>query len=34
MVGWYHGLYGHEFELAPGVGERQGGMGSQRVGHD
>ena len=23
MVGWYHGLDGHESEQAPGVGERQ-----------
>ena len=21
MVGWYHWLYGHEFEQAPGVGD-------------
>ena len=26
MVGWYHQLYGHEFEQAPGVGDRQGGL--------
>ena len=24
MVGWHHWLDGHEFELAPGVGDRQG----------
>ena len=24
MVGWLHGLNGHEFEQAPGVGGRQG----------
>ena len=24
MVGWYHGLDGHEFEQAPGVGDGQG----------
>ena len=24
MVGWYHGLDGHEFEQAPGDGEVQG----------
>ena len=24
MVGWHHRLYGHEFELAPGVGDGQG----------
>ena len=39
MVGWHHQLDGHEFEQAPGVGDRQGSlalpqsMGSQRVGH-
>ena len=39
MVGWHHQRNGHEFELAPSVGD--GGkpgvlqsMGSQRVGHD
>ena len=26
MVGWYHGLDGHEFERAPGVGDGQGSM--------
>ena len=26
MVGWHHRLYGHEFEQAPGVGDRQGGL--------
>ena len=26
MVGWHHQLYGHEFEQAPGVGDRQGGL--------
>ena len=26
MVGWHHWLVGHEFEQAPGVGERQGGL--------
>ena len=26
MVGWHHRLDGHEFELAPGVGDRQGGL--------
>ena len=38
MVGWYHRLYGHEFEQASGAGDGQGSqacsMGSQRVGHD
>ena len=24
MVGWHHGLNGHEFEQAPGVGDGQG----------
>jgi len=24
MVGWHHQLNGHEFEQAPGVGDRQG----------
>ena len=23
MVGWHHGLHGHEFEQAPGVGDGQ-----------
>ena len=26
MVGWHHRLGGHEFELTPGVGDRQGGL--------
>ena len=26
MVGWYHGLDGHEFEQAPGGGEAQGSL--------
>ena len=26
MVGWHHQLDGHEFEEAPGVGDRQGGL--------
>ena len=26
MVGWHHRLYGHEFEQALGVGDRQGSM--------
>ena len=26
MVGWYHGLNGHEFEQAPGVGDEQGSL--------
>ena len=26
MVGWHHGLNGHEFEHAPGVGDGQGSM--------
>ena len=34
MVGWHHWLDGHEFEQAPGDGEGQGCLGSQRVRHD
>ena len=26
MVGWYHRLYGHEIEQAPGDGDGQGGL--------
>ena len=26
MVGWHHRLNGHEFEQAPGVGDRQGDL--------
>ena len=26
MVGWHQQLNGHEFELAPGVGDGQGGL--------
>jgi len=26
MVGWHYQLSGHEFELAPGVGEGQGSL--------
>ena len=26
VVGWHHRLNGHEFELAPGVGDGQGGL--------
>ena len=26
MVGWHHQLDGHEFEQAPGTGERQGSL--------
>ena len=26
MVGWHHRLNGHEFEQAPGVGDRQGSL--------
>ena len=26
MVGWYHGLNGHEFEHAPGDGDGQGSL--------
>ena len=37
MTGWYHRLDGHEFEQAPGDGDRQGrlqSIASQRVRHD
>ena len=27
MVGWHHGLDGHEFEQTPRVGDGQGGLG-------
>ena len=26
MIGWHHRLDGHEFEQAPGVGDRQGSL--------
>ena len=26
MVGWHHGLDGHEFEQSPGVGDGKGSM--------
>ena len=26
MIGWYHGLKGHEFGQTPGVGDGQGGL--------
>ena len=26
VVGWHHRLHGHEFEQAPGVGDRQGSL--------
>ena len=26
VVGWHHPLDGHEFEQAPGVGDRQGNL--------
>ena len=26
MVGWHHGLDGHKFEQAPGIGDGQGGL--------
>ena len=34
MVGWHHQLSGHEFEWCPWVGDGQGSLASQRVGHD
>ena len=32
MVGWHHGLDGHEFGWTPGVGDGQGGL-SMSWGH-
>ena len=26
MVGWHHGLNGHEIEQAPGIGDGQGSL--------
>ena len=26
MAGCYHGLYGHEFDQAPGAGDEQGSL--------
>ena len=26
MIGWHHGLDGHEFEQAPGIGDEQGSL--------
>ena len=26
MDGWYHQVYGHEFECTPGVGDGQDGL--------
>ena len=26
LLGWYHRVDGHDFEQAPGVGDRQGGL--------
>ena len=39
MVGWHHWCYGHDFVLAPGVGDGQGSLvccipWGHRVGHD
>ena len=39
MIGWHHRLGGHEFQQAPGVGDRQEpgmlqSVGSKRVRHD
>ena len=39
MVGWHHGLHGHEFEQAPGVGDGQEAWHAavqmlQRIGHN
>ena len=33
MVGWHHLLDGHKFEQAPGVGDGQGSLVSQRFWH-
>ena len=33
-VGWHHRLDGHDFEKDLVVGDGQGSLGSQRVGHD
>ena len=33
MIGWHHGLNGHEFDTTPGDG-KTGMLQSQRVGHD
>ena len=30
MVGWHHGLNGHEFEQAPGLGDGHGSLASCR----
>ena len=39
MVGWHHGLNGHEFEQAPGAGDGQGSLAccsscGDRIKHD
>ena len=34
MIGWCHWLNGYEFEQAPGDGEGQRSLGSQRIRHD
>ena len=34
MAGWHHWLNGHGFGWTVGVGDGQGDLGSQRVGHD
>ena len=34
MVGWHHQLDGCEFEQALGVGDGQGSLVLQRLGHD
>ena len=34
MVGWHHGLNGHEFDETPGVGDGQGSLtSSSQWGH-
>ena len=34
MAGWHHQLNGHGFGWTLGVGDGQGGLGFQRLGHD
>ena len=34
MFGWHHQLNGHKFEQVPGVGDGQGSLVLQRLGHD
>ena len=34
MFGWHYQLNGHESEQVPGVGDGQGSLVLQRLGHD